>query len=542
MKKTILFALPLLVALSACTKQKPVTEEPVKKQIITAYVNIATKVSYEENTPGGGGGMSSLWDKGDTFLAIQDSSKVVEFSLISGEGTNIAVFQAETDGVTSQSTWKAVFGKGTVHGTEVHCGYLDQSGKLESLDNFTYITADGTGLTPTFDFQNGTHLSYVLRVKVPEGTRFIEYTPCAYNKVTPNGAELIYLNSGENEDYFSSSRCSTIELGAAATAGDIVYISVPCINGSNTYTLTNNDNQHQNIKAGIVLTFLNNDSDNATLSNGVVINEDFSEKGGMVKTVNCGTLTLISRPRPQEAIKFETHQVTVSFSTSKQQAKNVITYWAPYNVGASVAHESGKYYMFGTSEQLDLTVNPSTDVYPFFTNAPKGYMSMGHQHAKLMNNDYNTTFYSIQGSKYDAARVIWGRAWRMPHIIELQTLYEAEKSAVTLSSQNCATFTNAITNNELTIPAVGVYKNGSHEDTEYAVIWSADKNQRSADNTGWDSAYVFDIRNKNGYIGAFSIERYEMCCAIPIRPVLASSEFKNVIDGGTAPIWEEKKF
>ncbi len=76
-----------------------------------------------------------------------------------------------------------------MHGTEIHCSFTDQGGFLSSLNNYNYVVADGEGLEPSFDFENGTKLSYIMRIKLPAGIKCIEYTCPAYYKVTASGAE-----------------------------------------------------------------------------------------------------------------------------------------------------------------------------------------------------------------------------------------------------------------------------------------------------------------------------------------------------------------
>ena len=546
MKKTLILAFALLASLCACTKQIEIQEDS-QKQTIIAHVNIATKVAYSENTAGGGSGLSSVWEEGDKFLAIQDGTTVIEFTLIDGAGSNQATFQAEAEGVTSETQWTAVLGSSaSPHTSEIHCGYLGQSGKLSGIGAYNYVKALGEGLEPTFDFDGGEKLSYILRVKLPAGVKCIEYTPCGYNKITSSSSDIINLNSGEQDDYTSSSRVSTITLDSAASAGDIVYISVPCLDCSNTHNLTNSNKQHQNLIAGIVLTFLNDTEADATASTGVVINNDLREKGGKITTVNCSGMTLMSRPRPADAIEFQTSNVSADYhSSSYQRAASVYSYWAPYNLGASTASEAGRYLMFGEFQQHDLGVNPSTSIYAYYTSSSSGYMSMGHTNSKLIDNSNNTTFYSIQGSKYDAARVLWGTSWQMPHIIHLWAIYDNSENTQSIQGQ-CVRFTNSRTGNYIDVPVAGCYKNGSHNDTAYTVLWSADKNQRSATNAGWNAAYALYVKND---LSDKAVDRYELCNAIPVRPVLATSyvsddplPYNGPENSGSAPVWEEQVF
>ena len=139
------------------------------KQIITPQ-SIATKVAYSENTPGGGAGLGSVWEEGDSFKAIQDGAKVVTFNLVSGAGSTSATFQATTEGATSLTAWVAVLGGGArQNGNVIECPYKLQSGTLAGLSNFNYVKANGSGLTPNFDFENRRSSLYYEN-KMPAGS------------------------------------------------------------------------------------------------------------------------------------------------------------------------------------------------------------------------------------------------------------------------------------------------------------------------------------------------------------------------------------
>ena len=308
--KKILASIAVLAVFCACEKEKNFQEEANTqsegRQIITATVNCATKVSYSENTPGGGSGISSVWEDGDQFYAIQDGSTVVTFTLSSGAGNTTATFTAEAEGVTAATEWIAVLGKNaSVHGTEIHCGFADQGGKLASLNNYNYVYAEGTGLTPSFDFNNGEKLSYIMRIKLPAGIKCIEYTCPAYFKVTGSGAESVRA-IGDSESY-DKMPVRTITLASASSAGDLLYLAVPAVNHFMNYILYNNK-QYKNRQTGVILTFLNDDSENATLSNGTVLglseSHDLSTKGGQIGTFDLSEMQLIKRPKPSDAITF----------------------------------------------------------------------------------------------------------------------------------------------------------------------------------------------------------------------------------------------
>ena len=181
--KKILTSIAVLAVFCACEKEKDFQNEAATqsegKQIITATVNCPTKVAYSENTPGGGSGISSVWEDGDQFYAIQDGSTIVTFTLASGAGSTSATFTAEAEGVTATTEWIAVLGKhATAHSTEspveIHCAFKEQNGTLAGLNKYNYVKATSTGLTPSFDFSNGEKLSYIMRIKLPAGIKCIE--------------------------------------------------------------------------------------------------------------------------------------------------------------------------------------------------------------------------------------------------------------------------------------------------------------------------------------------------------------------------------
>lgn len=547
MKKTgrILFSVFCAsVVLAACAKEAVQEKEGTEdQQIITAYVNAnPTKLVYEEIVEGGGAGMTSTWQNGDHFLAIQDGEKVVDFQLISGAGTTQGVFQTRTSGVTSTTQWVGVVGNGAeAHSSEIHCPYMGQNGTIKSLGGFNYVKVTATGEEPYFNFAEGEGLSYVIRVKLPEGVKCIEYTPCAYQKVTSTGAANIVLyNTGIDDaerDYcaWDKNHTTTITLGSTSTKGSIIYIAVPPINCNINYEYYNNYKQQGNLRTGIVLTFLNNDSDNADMSNGVILggNKDtdfnLTGKGGLIGSggdygstwsFDYSELPLINRPKPSEAILIETGAYNQDISTTKEYVNGLTTYWAPFNVGATTYTESGLFFRYGedfedkTGSFADYTLRQQgTDK----TNRPA---IICYSHSAFPGSGA-TTFYTVAGTRYDVARIKWGIAWRMPYAVEGGALLnKSDISTETVSGQICVKIGNG-NGQYIYIPCCGWYSdNAEHKETDSACVWTADKNQRSASNAGWDQAYAIQ------YYASTSksiIDRFGMHRSLNVRPVLASS-------------------
>lgn len=544
MKRTLIYALSAIALLAlncSCTKQET---EPsgvaatVEEQIITAYVNIATKVVYSENSSGMNAGLKSVWERGDYFYAIQDGSKVVQFTMSSDNyaGKTYAVFTAKTSGVTSSTTWKAVLGQAaSVSGTTIKCDYLGQAGTLNSLGRYNYVVAEASGTEPSFDFDNGTKLSHILRIKLPEGVKCIEYTPCGYENVTAGSNETNFLNSSEENNY-GDSRTTTITLSSASSLGDAVYIAIPCLDYSRTYQTYNSNKQTGNLRTGVILTLLNNDSDNADYSNGTVFEGDVTEKHGQIETLDMTAMTLIRRPKLSETINYKkTSEQSLAWSSNKQKASSVNTYWAPFNLGATQSSEVGYYVSFG---EIDVTKTTFSWVSFHNRHKPDGSTFRNDVTSNKRVGGSNTSFYSISGSRYDVARVKWGVDWRMPYSIETYTLWNGGSTAqITGGVRHTCTETNA----SIDIPCSGLKAHNddgtqrnftaanqltkdttTYEPTNNNMprFWMADKNNRSHDGAGWNEAYTYGPATD--YSTGDYWRRYELC-GLPIRAVHASS-------------------
>ena len=528
----------LFLAVCACTKEltETVDTKDGETQLIYATVNAATKISYTDNS----WGISGVWEAGDSFLALQDG-EVVTFTLQSGAGSTSALFVAETSGVTASTQWKAVLGTKTHaegSGTEIQGGYLGQNGTLQGLNECNYVVAESNGKDPVFDFDKGEYLSTILRIQLPAGIKSIEYTTCAYVKVTSTGPEFIYLNDAESSEFTSGKVMTVLNLDNASSSGDCIYIAVPSVNHSHTIGQTGK--QYQNLRTGIVITLMNDVSDNATLSYGTLYDYDLTGKGGLVATLDFSGVTLLARPRPSDAVQFTASgTICVSVSTSNQIANTINTKWAPFNIGASESYETGNYYAFGM-------VSPATEYRPDWdsfqnykfrgdvaTFGSSYYDVLGYKHDKYpskseVNGKSNTTFYSVSKTKFDMARILWGSAWRLPHWIELAPLKDGAKTYQTIGGQNCLKVSNDETGNYLVFPCAGGWNGGKGSAAYkegYVEIWSGDKNQRTRSNAGWDKAAVWWYK-ADAAEDPNLISREEMKYAFPVRPVLASSTVK----------------
>ena len=517
-------------ALCACQKvQEPVTPEgnapeAGNKQIITALVNCPTKVTYSENTPGGGAGISSVWSEGDTFYAIQDGSTVVTFTLSSGAGSTSAAFTAEAEGVTASTEWVAVLGKSaSVHGTEIHCGYTGQNGTIANLNKYNYVTATGTGLTPSFNFEGGEKLSYIVRLKLPAGIKCIEYTSPATFKVQGSGSSHFYAK-GENDPY-SNIPTTTITLSSTSATGDLAYIAVPAINHNSKAWTFNNNKQYGNMRTGVIVTLLNNTSAEATQSNGSVIDSDLSSKGGQVGTWDMSSWTLIARPKPSEAIEVvTTDAITENDSNYYFDLTGTDTFWAPFNVGASTPEGKGTYYGWGEITTPEERGREDGYTFPAYSlrgqpsGASTNYYNYISVYAAVETPSLASRYHTIRGGRYDVARVKWGSAWRMPGYIEAYATWK-KASWTTVNGQGGLSYGGVF------LPGYNA-RMGTNEHQpkgwDQACIWSADQFQRNQGGVDYDSAYIVGSTSGHGSADWWR-QGMKREWGLQIRPVLASS-------------------
>lgn len=531
MKKNILSIICIAAALCACTKEQ-LAEKTVnsdQEQLITATVNMDnTKLAFSENQAGGGAGLASKWEEGDTFYAYA-GSELIKFTLTSGAGTATATFQAKAKGIKDDTQWLGVFGnKASVVSGELQCSYLDQDGTLANIADYSYMTASATGKEPVFNFANGDKHNYILRVKLPAGIKCIEYTPCAWTKITSSGATLQYYNTGSEKDYKTYEKFSTITLSETSTAGNIVYLVLPLANYANDNGARwgKNNRQVGNLKAGVIITIMNDVSDNATLSTGTVFNENLSAKGGKIATLDLSGETLIARAKPTDAICVEkTGDIQCKLHTSAltQKAKEVKTYWSPFNIGATKPSEIGNYYAW--SEYKTKT----TYDFPKFINRHKPDGTNNANDCMATEFYINGTKYgfSIANTRFDTARILWGSAWRMPHMIEVYVASNGCTSYSNVDGQAGVTF-----NGSIFIPN-SRYMDGSKlndgttsvpgDDYDCARFWSADQINRSYDGAGWNEVYTFGTEKTSA---EYDYWRRQQHLGFPIRPVLNSSILK----------------
>lgn len=545
MKKTALFAIMFAAVLCSCSKDNLQENNSGNEQTITAYVSAASKLAFTENE---GTGMTSVWEEGDSFYAIQDEQTTVKFTLVSGEGTTSGVFQTTTTGVTETTGWVAVLGNdATVSGTTITCAYLSQTGKRSDIDNNYYIAATGTGLEPTFDFENGTKMSYIIRVKLPAGVKTVEFTPSAYFTVGADGtpAEKTYNSYSDPEtNALGADKTGVITLDEVSSAEDTVYINVPAIDYSAT-RYCRDGKQNGNWVTAVVITVLNGTEADATASNGTIVENNFTEKAGKIATLDMSSKTLLPRPKPSDAVLITNTDASMVYSNI-EQAASVSTWWAPFSIGASSDSETGNYYSFG-----EIIANKPIHSFPAYTlrhnpdGNPEHYYDdyMAIKTEKLVDDDLNTTFYTIAHSRYDVARVLWGTSWRLPYAVEGVGLFnkvEKDGTGLKFTGEN---------GNSVRFERTGFYKSTDNtkevfNDENYVEFWTADKNNRSHDNKGWNQAIVIYANAED--TKECSYGRYDDYGGLTVRPVLVTSTIAPVVPsdvnpGANAPAYGEDK-
>ena len=559
--------------LLACNKTIEQPEENIKpepKVTVTATVVLpeegASKLVYEENDAEGmASGLTSTWETGDQFYALKDGTEIVQFTLVSGEGTTTGVFETEASGVSEGTAWRALLGKNASPSSgKLLCSYEGQTGSLAHLGDLDYTMLDGTGTDPSFTFDDGTRLSYFMRVKLPAGVRYIEYCTTASWKVSSTGASI------QHDGHFDN--VSEVDLGHESSSGEVCYLAIPATQYSNYIT--------EQLK-GVILTFMSADR---RKSNGKVLSTNLSDKGGKIGTFDVHSMELIDRPLPDEAVSLGALPVLIrkdpdsDFCNKYNNLDNyqystvVSPAWAPYNLGAKVTKSSptaddlyGDSFMWGETAPRtsfssgNWTYNGSHTVggYENFPSTQLGYF----ESVSVSDGSSSGTmkFQRISGTKYDAARVRWGHDWRMPTIEELVGLIGDNISidiaaTETTTSSGLSTAVETIDfynvgrtvkgrwfkkgSNTVFFPFAGWYGTGHAYYGARGFYWSDSRIRATPSNGGLTNATLrFEMTGSSLNYGRNSSPSTEMYYGLSIRPV------RNMLKGGgnaTSPsIWED---
>ena len=248
----------------------------------------------------------------------------------------------------------------------------------------------------------------------------------------------------------------------------MLVIAVPAINFSHSWDMHKGSNgkfTYKNIEVGVIITILNDKSDDATKSNGTVMGEDVSEKGGKSGVIDLSGVALLSRPKPSEAIHMTATDVR-SYDTSGGKYYMDITtdcdiYWAPYNVGATSPTEVGNYYAWGETE-------PKAE----YSWATYKWMETGYPNWRLITK-YTFADGKTEGSWYtlggafigdgkttldpedDAATVKLGSPWRMPTSYEIKELLDNCTWTWTTQDGIIGCEVKGLNGNSIFLPAAG---------------------------------------------------------------------------------------
>ena len=418
MRKAFFFAAVAAIILAGCSKETERTPEltgdgtEIVATAVAPGAFSATKVAYNDGYSAVEeiADITSSWESGDSFTALEINGSTITTVKFSTTGSGAsAQFVSEGAVAASDNTkWVAVSGNATVEDGVIVCKYSEQDGSLENLGNLDYSVANATGKAPVFDFAKGTRLTYVMRVLLPAGIKYIEY-----NTGTTNSGGWNVDNLGKSKGTTSSAikdAVSVMTLPSASIAGQIAYIAVPAINCMSSSS---------NRLAGIVITIMSSDK---KLSQGKVTSPDLTGKGGCIGTYDMSELTLTPRPLPSEAIKLGS--VTCEGKTFKLGS------WAPFVVGGDFQTSDeaikGSLFSWGEIEPKEMF---SRDSYRWNVNGTYttqlGYKYIGAAEFVEPYIEYCVaggpstpthgpgTYYDIGGTKYDAARVKWGCEWRM---------------------------------------------------------------------------------------------------------------------------------
>lgn len=426
MRKVLLFFWLITVTAlitTSCAKEKGQYTDCFNSGKIIAVVSLSNKTEvkhvYSEVDPSGkSSGLKSEWESGDFFYALTERGDCIRFDLVSGAGETSGIFSADPEDVSidAGTEWKAVLGtNASPSAGSIRCNYNGQTGNISELDEYDYIIAAGTGTEPEFNFAEGERLSYFMRIILPAGIRYLEYCTTANWKIT------VSTNTIVHDGHFNNS--FELDLGSSSSAGDVCYLSIP----ATVYSNYINENPK-----GVIITVFNDDK---TKSNGWVLSSDLCALGGFIGTFNLADATLIDRPLPEDAISFGSFSVIMSRDATVNSYNNLDNYsyrtivspsWAPFNLGADISSPSSVADLYGGSfcwgETASRTVF-SLEEYTYngsktvggLANFPSTQIGLFEQLSVTTGAENGTMkLQRISGTKYDAARVKWGRAWRMP--------------------------------------------------------------------------------------------------------------------------------
>ncbi|MBQ7269651.1 MAG: hypothetical protein IJS62_07375 [Bacteroidales bacterium] len=414
----ILFAGLTLLMAAACSKETIETPAAtadgyaITATAIAPGAFIGSKASYTDNYSEAEeiSDISGAWEAGDSFTALEiNGETITEVKFTTEAGGANATFKASGAVAADENTnWVAVSGDVTVENGSFVCTYDGQDGTVANLGKYDYSVATATGASPVFNFDGDKRLTYVMRVILPAGIKYIEFnTGTAYKggwSVSSTGKERGTTSSTEKE------AVKMITLPSVSTDGKVAYIAVPAID-----CMHSSDNR----LAGIIVTIMSLDKKE---SQGKVTSANLSANAGCVGTYDMSKLALIPRPLASEAIRLG----SVTYGATTYHLGS----WAPFNLGGdtptSDAAIIGNLYSWAETEPKTSFSKESWRWYKggnydsgrgykyvCASEGVKPFIEVHYAGGKGLQSGPGT-FYDIGGTKYDAARVKWGSEWRLP--------------------------------------------------------------------------------------------------------------------------------
>lgn len=416
-------AVAALALLSGCTKELNNKTEISDECVVYATATLPgafqaedTKVAYTDDLEDVQDvvDITAEWEKGDTFTALEfngDDVTTVTFTATEG-GDKVKFTSKNAVKADKNTSWLAVFGNVEVVDETFVCKYDGQDGSIDNLSKYDYTIVSASGATPKFDFNKGKRLSYVMRVALPAGIKYIEF-----NTGTTQDGGWTVNSTGKafgTKSVPDKDAVKVIDLGTPSGEGKIAYVAIPAI----AYDIQG-DGDAKTRLAGLIMTIMSKDQ---RLSQGKVTSRDLSSSGGCCGTYDMSKLELMTRPLPSEAIKLG--------SVSYGNVNYPLGSWAPFNLGAdeptSDDNIKGGLYAWGETEartSFSITAYKYNNGGTYLTQLGRKYVTAAEGAAPYIYLQPSGdscpawgpgTYYDIQGTKYDAARVKWGCEWCLP--------------------------------------------------------------------------------------------------------------------------------
>lgn len=176
--------------------------------------------------------------------------------------------------------------------------------------------------------------------------------------------------------------------------------------------------------------------------------------------------------------------------------------WAPFNIGAQGASETGDYICWG-----EITEKQYSHIYNYKWYDP-------------ITNDYVEIGDQISGTEYDPANVLWGNGWRLPTEAEIKELIEkctwtAEQYGYTVTGPN---------GNSIFLPACGMqgYKGAPRNNVQSGYYMTGNADVRTNYQGQKMTSNAATLRFSRGAFNKFNKPEASFCSkagGIQVRPV-----------------------